>query len=95
MKKLTSTSKKKPAVANAKKKPLKPGTEVATVAAKKVVKPETTDAKKTEAQCKPEKDEKLPTDCKVEAVAKPTCKADRKAGSNHFCDELTLCNFAP
>ncbi len=78
VKKLTTTSKKKPVVAETKKKPLKPGTEVATVAAKKVVKPETTDAKKTEAQCKPDKDEKLPTDCKVEAVAKPIVKPVEK-----------------
>ena len=78
VKKLTTTSKKKPVVAGTKKKPLKPGTEVATVAAKKVVKPETTDAKKTEAQCKPDKDEKLPKDCKVEVVAKPIVKPVEK-----------------
>jgi peptidoglycan hydrolase-like protein with peptidoglycan-binding domain len=78
VKNLTTTSKKKPVVAGTKKKPLKPGTEVATVAAKKVVKPEATDAKKTEAQCKPDKDEKLPKDCKVEAVAKPIAKPEEK-----------------
>ena len=78
VKKLTTTLKKKPVVAGTKKKPLKPGTEVATVAAKKVVKPETTDAKKTEAQCKPDKDEKLPKDCKVEVVAKPIVKPVEK-----------------
>lgn len=78
VKKLTTTSKKKPVVAGTKKKPLKPGTEVATVAAKKVVKPETTDAKKTEAQCKPDKDGKLPKDCKVEAVATPIAKPVEK-----------------
>ena len=73
-KKLASTAKKKTTVADSKKTPLKATTKIASTTTKKVVKPEAPAAKKTEDLCKPDKDGKLPKDCKVEAVAKPIVK---------------------
>ena len=94
VKKIAAMPKKKTTVADSKKTPLKVTTKVVSTTTKKVVKPETPAAKKTEDLCKPDKDGKLPKDCKVEAVAKPIVKPVEKAGSNRFCDELTLRNFA-
>jgi L,D-transpeptidase YcbB len=78
VKKIAATPKKKTTVADSKKMPLKAPIKVASTTAKKVVKPETPAAKKTEDLCKPGKDGKLPKDCKVEAVAKPISKPVEK-----------------
>jgi hypothetical protein len=74
-KKLASTSKKKTTIADTKKATDKAATKVASTSTKKVVKPV---AKKTVEECKPDKDGKLPKDCKVEAVVKPTVKPTEK-----------------
>lgn len=73
-KKLATTQKKKTTVANARKTGDKAGTKVASTGPKKELKPATPSAKKSEGQCKPGKEGKLPKDCKVEAVVKPVVK---------------------
>ena len=61
---------KKATVADAKKTSAKATTKVASATTKKAVKPAAPAAKKTNGQCKSDKDGKLPKDCKVEAAAK-------------------------
>jgi murein L,D-transpeptidase YcbB/YkuD len=78
VKKIAAVPKKKTTVADSKKTPLKATTKVASTTTKKVVKPEAPAAKKTEDLCKPDKDGKLPKDCKIEAVAKPISKPVEK-----------------
>jgi hypothetical protein len=77
-KKLAATAKKKTTVSVAKQTTVKAATKVASTPAKKVVKPETAAAKKTEDLCKPDKDGKLPKDCKIEAAVKPVVKPVEK-----------------
>ncbi len=77
-KKLAATPKKKTTVADSKKTPVKATPKVASTAPKKVVKPVAPAAKKTEEQCKPGKDGKLPADCKVAAAVKPVVKPAEK-----------------
>jgi peptidoglycan hydrolase-like protein with peptidoglycan-binding domain len=82
-KKIASASKKKTTVADAKKKPKKAPTEVASATTKKPVKSTTPTAKKANDLCEPDKDGKLPKDCKVEAAAKPKVKpADTASATN-------------
>ena len=77
-KKLASTAKKKTTIADTKKATDKAASKIASTSIKKVVKPVTPAAKKTGEQCKPDKDGKLPKDCKVEAVVKPIVKPTEK-----------------
>lgn len=79
-KKLVATPKKKTTVADTKKATDKAASKVASTPAKKVVKPATPAAKKTEEQCKPDKDGKLPKDCSVEAAVTPVVKPAGKPG---------------
>lgn len=84
-KKLASTPKKKATLADAKKTSAKASTKVASTATKKVVKPTTPAAKKSNDVCKPDKEGRLPKDCKVEveAAAKPKAKpADTASATN-------------
>jgi hypothetical protein len=82
-KKLASTSKKKTTVADAKKSSAKDSTKVASASTKKVVKPAAPVAKKTHDLCKPDKDGKLPKDCKVEAAAKHKAKPEDTASATN------------
>ena len=82
-KKLVSTSKKKTTVADAKKAPAKDATKVASASTKKAVKPAAPAAKKSNDLCKPDKDGKLPKDCKVEAAAKPKAKPAETASATN------------
>ena len=82
-KKLASTSKKKTTVADAKKKTTKDTTKVASATTKKAVKPAAPAAKKGNDLCKPDKDGKLPKDCKVEAAAKPKVKPAETASATN------------
>ena len=75
VKKIAETPKKKATVADAKKTSIKPATKVASANPKKVVKPDTAAAKKAGDICKPDKDGKMPKDCKVAVVEKPKPKA--------------------
>ena len=81
VKKVAETSKKKKAtVADAKKKST---TAVASASPKKIVKPESASAKKSEGICKPDKDGKMPKDCKVAVIAKPKAKPDETASATN------------
>jgi peptidoglycan hydrolase-like protein with peptidoglycan-binding domain len=82
-KKLASTSKKKATVADSKKPAAKSKTNVATTTTKKAVKPVAPAAKKSNDLCKPDKDGKLPKDCKVEAAAKPEAKPAETASATN------------
>lgn len=53
------------------------------VKAKKVVQPTVTAAKKTDVTCTPDKDGKLPKDCKVATVAKPKVKPEATAAATN------------
>ena len=77
------TSKKKTTVADAKKKPEKAAAKVASTTSKKAVKPAAPAVKKTNDLCKPDKDGKLPKDCKVEAAAKPKAKPAETASATN------------
>ena len=82
-KKVASTSKKKTTVAETKKPVAKPTTKVASATTKKAVKPAAPAAKKSNDLCKPDKDGKLPKDCKVEAAAKPKEKPAETASATN------------
>ena len=82
-KRIVSTSKKKTTVADAKKTSAKSTTKVASATTKKAVKPAAPAAKKTNGLCKPDKDGKLPKDCKVEAAAKPKAKPAETASATN------------
>jgi len=82
-KELASTSKKKTTVADTKKPAAKSTTNVASATAKKAVKPATPATKKSNDLCKPDKDGKLPKDCKVEAAAKPKAKPAETASATN------------
>ncbi|MDP1700585.1 MAG: L,D-transpeptidase family protein [Aestuariivirga sp.] len=81
-KKIASTSKTK-TVAEAKKSAAKVTTNVASASSKKAVKPAAPAAKKPNDLCKPDKDGKLPKDCKVEAAAKPKVKPAETASATN------------
>ena len=61
----------------------KPTTKVASATTKKAVKPAAPAAKKSNDLCKPDKDGKLPKDCKVEAAAKPKEKPAETASATN------------
>ncbi len=82
-KKLTATSKNKATVADSKKTPVKATTKIASATAKKAVKPESPAAKKSGDVCKPDKDGKMPKDCKVAVVVKPKVKPDETASATN------------
>lgn len=82
-KKIASTSKKKTTLADVKKKTTKDSTKVASATTKKAVKPAAPAAKKSNDLCKPDKDGKLPKDCKVEAAAKPKAKPAETASATN------------
>ena len=83
-KKIVSTSTKKATVADAKKASAKSTAKVASATTKKAVKPAAPAAKKTNDLCKPDKDGKLPKDCKVEeAAAKPKTKPAETASATN------------
>lgn len=82
-KKLASASKKKTTVADSKKTSTKASTKVASATPKKAVKPAAPAAKKANDLCKPDKDGKLPKDCKVEAAAKPKEKPAETASATN------------
>lgn len=82
-KKLASASKKKTTVADSKKTTTKASTKVASAMPKKAVKPAAPAAKKANDLCKPDKDGKLPKDCKVEAAAKPKEKPAETASATN------------
>ncbi|MCC7481007.1 MAG: peptidase M15, partial [Hyphomicrobiales bacterium] len=75
--------KKKTTVAETKKPVAKPTTKVASATTKKAVKPAAPAAKKSNDLCKPDKDGKLPKDCKVEAAAKPKEKPAETASATN------------
>jgi hypothetical protein len=69
--------------ADLKKKPTKATTKVASATTQKAVKPAAPAAKKSNDLCKPDKDGKLPKDCKVEAAAKPKAKPAETASATN------------
>ncbi len=83
VKKVSAVAKKKPVVADSKKTAAKADSKVASAAAKKAVKPEAPAAKKSGDVCKPDKDGKMPKDCKVAVVVKPKAKPDETASATN------------